>query len=159
MLCLGSSTLRGEVMQKFGTMLVALVAIILTAPTALAFDCDSGDIADCVESIVKAPPIRQVIPSIPGPRAVLKGECDAFDEDDVKACLRGLKVPGVGQRSKPDPRPAAPAPAEGKPVEKSEAAPSPATAAAAHVEPNITPPRCQKYFPAVGQLVDVPCRE
>jgi hypothetical protein len=144
-------------MHKFGTKLVALVAIILTAPTALAFDCDN--IADCVDSIVKYPHIRQVIPSIPGPRAVLKGQCDAFDKDDVKTCLRGVKVPGVGQRSKPDPRPAGPAPAERKPVEKSEAAQSPATAAAAHVEPNITPPRCQKYFPAVGQLVDVPCRK
>jgi hypothetical protein len=146
-------------MHKFGTMLVALVAIILTAPTVLAFDCDTDDIADCVESIVKSPHIRQVIPSIPEPRAVLKGECDAFDEDDVKACQRGLKVPGVGQRSKPDPRPAAPVPAERKPVEKSEAAPSPATAAAAHVEPNNMPPRCQKYFPAVGRLVDTPCNE
>jgi hypothetical protein len=105
-------------MHKFGTMLVALAAIILTAPTALA-----------------------------------------FHKDDDKTCLRGVKVPGVGQRSKPDPRPARPAPAERKPVEKSEAAESPATAAAAHVEPNIAPSRCQKYFPVIGQLVDVPCHK
>jgi hypothetical protein len=99
-------------MHNFGAMLAALVSIILLAPTAFAFDCDPDDIADCVRSILKVPPVRQVVPSIPRPPAVLKGECDADDEDDVKACLRGLRVPGVGRYSEPDARPVA-APTEG----------------------------------------------
>ena len=155
-------------MHNLGAMLATLVAMILLAPTAVAFDCDPDDVADCVRSILKVPPVRQVVPSIPRPQAVLKGECDADDEDDVKACLHGLGVPGVGRLSEPDARPVA-VPTEGKPPEKqSEAAPASATVAsrptpspelAARVEPDVAPERCQKYFSAVGQIVDVPCGE
>lgn len=155
-------------MHKLGAMLATLVAIVLLAPTAFAFDCDADDLADCVRSILKVPPVRQVVPSIPRPQAVLKGECDADDEDDVKACLHGLRVPGGGRLAEPDVRPVA-VPTEGKPPEKkSEAAPASATVAsrptpspelAARVEPDVAPERCQKYFSAVGQIVDVPCGE
>jgi hypothetical protein len=93
-------------MHNLGAALAALVAIIL-APTALAFDCDADDVTGCVRSILQVPPVRQVVPSIPRPPTVLKGACDADDEDDVKACLRGLKVPGVGRLSEPDARPVA----------------------------------------------------
>jgi len=150
------------------TVMTVLVAIILLAPTVRVFGCDTDNIADCVRSILKVPPIRQVVPTVPRPPALPKAECDANDEDDVKACLRGFKVPGVGRLSEPDPRPAAAAPAERKPAEKSEVASSSSIAAskpalspelAARVQPDSTPERCQKYFPAVGQLVHVPCGE
>src|SRR5215831_6944019 len=110
-------------MHNLGAMLAALVAMILLAPTASAFDCHPDDVADCVRSILKVPPVRQVIPSIPRPQAVLKGECDAGDEDDVKARPHGLRVPGVGRLSEPDARPVA-AFNDAEPTEKkSEAAP------------------------------------
>ena len=152
-------------MHRLGAMLAALMALILLALTAFAFDCDTDDVAKCVRSIVKLP-LRQVVPSVPRPSTVLKGECGSDNKDDIKTCLRGLKVPGVGGLSEPDARPAV-APAEGKrPEKKSEAAPTSATVAskptqnpgvAAREEPyNSAPERCQKYFPAVGQLVDVP---
>jgi hypothetical protein len=169
MLRLSSLIVQREIMHKFGAMLAALAAIILVAPTALAFDCDADDASECVQSILKVPPIRHVLSSIPGRPAVLKGECDADDEDDIQACLRGLKVPG-GQPSKPA-HPAAAVPVERKPVEKSEAAPAPAPAtvatksphapelAAARAEAYIASSRCQKYFPTVGQVVDIPCGE
>jgi len=156
-------------MHKFGAILAALIAIINLAPTAFAFDCDTDDdVADCVRNIVKFPPVRQVVPSIPRPSAELKVECDDDDEVDIKACLRGLKVPGVGQNSKPDLRPGAAVPAERKPAEKSETAPASATVVSrsthtpglpARVGPDRAPERCQKYFSVVGQLVDVPCGE
>ena len=107
---------------------------------------------------------------------MLNGECDADDEDDVKACPRMLKAPGVGQFTKPDPLPPAAAPVEQKPtaplekksVEKSETGPATATvvskpthtpALAAHVERDTAPSGCQKYFSAVGKIVEVPCGE
>jgi len=155
-------------MHKFGAILAALITINYLAPTAFAFDCETDDdVADCVRSIVKFPPVRKVVPSVPRPSAVLKEECDDDDEDDIKVCLRGLKVTGVGQ-NKPDLRPAATVPAERKPAEKSETAPASATVVPrstrtpglpARVEPDRAPERCQKYFSAVGQLVDVPCGE
>jgi len=137
-------TVQGEVMHKFGALLAALGAIVIIAPTALAFDCDTDDVADCVRSILKVSPVRQVVPSIPRPSAVLKGECDADDEDDIKVCLRGLKAPGVGRLSEPDARPVA-APAEGKPPEKlSEAAQASATVASKHTPGFAASPRSAK---------------
>lgn len=59
----GRSTLWGEVMHNLGAMLAALVATILLAPTASAFDCHPDDVADCVRSILKVPPVH---PKAPG---------------------------------------------------------------------------------------------
>jgi septal ring-binding cell division protein DamX len=155
-------------MHKLGALLPVLVAIILIAPTAQAFACDTDEVADCVRSILKTAPVRQVVPPVPRPATVLKGECSADDEDDVKACLRGLKkIPGVGRLDESDPRPHVTAPAKRKPTEKSEPAQASATPvsrsthtpAAARVEPDGAQERCQKYFPAIGQLVAVPCGE
>ena len=172
-------------MHKLTALLAALAATILLAPTAQAFDCDTEDVADCVRSITRALPGRQIIPPAPRPPAV-KGECDGDDDDDVKDCLSGQKLPRTGHRHDPapcslsgrgsgchrhpelNPRPAAAVPAERRPPEMSEATPAPSSVAARptrtpafaeHVEPNGAPERCHKYFPAVGQLVDVPCRE
>lgn len=156
-------------MHKLGASLITLVAIMLLAPTAHAFGCDdTDDMADCVQSILKAPPVRQLLPTATRAQTVLKGECDADDEDDVKACLRKLKAPGVGQFTKSYPPSATATPVEKKPVEKSEATPGSATIAsrpthspelAAHVDRDTAPPGCQKYFSAVGKLVEVPCSE
>ena len=156
-------------MHKLGASLITLVAIMLLAPTVHAFGCDdTDDMADCVQSILKAPPVRQLLPTATRAQTVLKGECDADDEDDVKACLRKLKAPGVGQFTKSYPPPATATPVEKKPVEKSEATPGSATIAsrpthspelASHVDRDTAPPGCQKYFSAVGKLVEVPCGE
>jgi|SRR5215471_6946824 len=156
-------------MHKLGASLITLVAITLIAPTALALGCDdTDDIADCVQSIVKAPPVRHLLPTATRTPTVLKGECDADDEDDVKACLQKLKAPAIGQFTKSYPRPAAAAPVEKKPVEKSEAVAVSQTIAsrpthtpelAAHLERDTAPPGCQRYFSAVGKLVEVPCGE
>jgi hypothetical protein len=156
-------------MHKLGTSLITLVAIMLIGPTAHAFGCDdTDDIADCVQSIVKAPPVRQLLPTATKAPTMLTGECDPDDEDNVKACLRKLKAPDVGQFTKSHPRTAAAAPAEKQPVENSEEAPGSATVAlrpthtpelAAHVERDTARPGCQKYFSAVGKLVEVPCGE
>lgn len=122
-------------MHKIGAMLAALAALVLLALTAFAFDCDTDDVAKCVRSIVKLPPVRQVVPSVPRRSAVLKGECGSDNADDIKTCLRGLKAPGGGRLSEPDARPAA-APAEGKPPEKkSEAVPTSATVASKPTQP------------------------
>jgi len=154
-------------MNKTVVAVAALLASAIFAPAAHAADCDPDDdaaeIAECVRRAVKIPGLRQVLPPAARPSTAIKPECDADDEDDLKECLRGLKMPGAGRRVAPGGRPAAEMPVERKPPGKAEAAPAAASIAAtdrpaAVKEPDATR-RCQKYFPNVGKTLSVPCNE
>ena len=153
-------------MNRIIIALAALFASAIFVPAAHA-ECsdpdDASDVADCVRSIVKVPGMRRVLPPVARPPAVIRGECDADDADDLKECLKGLKVPGVGRLPPSAGRPAAEMPAERKLPDKADAAPAAGTIASTEKpeksgEPDKGP-LCQKYFPNVGRLVLVPCSE
>lgn len=153
-------------MNKIVIALAALFASAVFTPAAQAFDCDAddaADVADCARSVMKMPGIRQILPPAARPSAVIKEECDADDADDLKECLKGLKMPGASRLPPPDARPAAEVPVEGRLPDKAEAAPAAGTIASSEKPANPAGSDetrlCQKYFPNVGKMVSVPCRE
>lgn len=152
-------------MNKLVVALAALFASAVLAPAAQAFDCDAddaSDVAECVRSAMKVPGIRQLLPPSARPSAAIKEACDADDADDLRECLKGLKIPGASRLVPPNARPAAEIPVEKKSADRAEAAPAAASIASdrpAKRGGSDEGPLCQKYFPNVGKLVSVPCRE
>src|SRR5712671_7871406 len=115
-------------MNKIVIALAALFASAIFAPAGRAHDCsdpdDAADVADCVRGAVKkVPGIPQVLPPVARPPAALKAQCDADDADELKECLRGLKLPGARQVMPQGTRPAADIPVEKKLPTSVEAAP------------------------------------
>jgi hypothetical protein len=153
-------------MRKLVVALAALLASAIFVPAAHA-DCsdpdDASDVADCVRSIVKVPALRPTLPRAAMPSAAMKQRCDADDADDLKECMQGLKLPSAGRIVPPDARPTAEFPVGKLLPEKAEATPTAASIASTETpgklrEPNEGP-LCQKYFPNVGKLISVPCRD
>jgi hypothetical protein len=156
-------------MNKIVSAVAALFASAVLAPAAQAYDCsdpdDAAEVAACVRGAVKkVPGIPQVLPPVARPSVVIKPECDADDADDVKECLRGLKLPSAGRVIPQGTRPAAEIPVEKKlpaKVETAPPAPPPAPVAAPEKPAKVggleESGLCQKYFPNIGKLISVPC--
>jgi hypothetical protein len=150
-------------MNRIVVALAALLASAIFVPAAQA-DCsdpdDASDVAACIRSIVKVPPLRTTLPPAAMPSAAMKERCDADDAEELKECLRALKAPAARQIVPPAVRPKAEVPG---PPDRAEAEPAAATIASSEKpaprgESDATP-LCQKYFPNVGKVVSVPCSE
>jgi hypothetical protein len=149
-------------MNKIVIVLAALFASAIFAPATRAHDCsdpdDAANVAKCVRGVV--PGMR---PPVARPPAVTKSQCDADDADELKECLRGLRLPGARQVIPQGTRPAAEIPVEKKlPTSVEAAPPAPPAPVATSEKPAKVggleePALCQKYFPNIGQMIAVPC--
>ena len=147
-------------MIKIIIALAAFFASTVCTPAARAHDCDPEEIADgeCGRG-VRIPSLRRLLPPAVRPSVAAREECDADDADDLKECLRALKVPGARQLAAPAAPLATEAPAKEAPDKTTALEPQTPVASIDKPAKLDGVQLCQRYFPAIGQSITVPCSE
>ena len=104
--------------------------------------------------------LRQLLPSVPRPSALAKEQCDADDAAELKECLKAMRAPNARPLVPPAARPAAEIPVTEAPDKTAALPPEPAVATSDRPATLAAPDEaalCQRYFPNIGQTMQVPC--
>jgi hypothetical protein len=164
-------------MKKSLLALAALVSSMAFVPAAHADDCDPDDgaaeFARCLAER-KLRSLRTIVPPVArAPAAAVRGDCDP-DDDDFKACMRAMRVPGMrqgipsGQAVPSEARPKAKmrpsrddsrVAADAKPETPARAPAAPEAASAKAGADVSDGPACTKFLPNLGKSVVIPCVE
>lgn len=157
-------------MKKMLLALGALIASAAFVPAAQADDCDPDDgaveFAKCLAG-KKLPGLGQILPPMRPPVAIGK-DCDP-DDDDFKACMRDMKLPGMRQGMSSGQA----IPSEMRPKADVRQFRDDNKVAGGKVEPPASPeassmkaagevtdgPVCTRFLPNLGKSVVIPCSQ